>query len=155
MQNEEKEDNLLNHFKWLKSTFIITSLLLILFWIYFFGIECTDPNINPTYLAYEKAFPVPDLAWIVTLLLISMIWLKNNELKGIVSTIAAGSALVFLGLADISFNLTQGIYTQSVADGILNITINLLSLFYGLTLVRTGYKLFIILTNKESLQPLK
>lgn len=142
------EDSFLNVFKWLKSTFIVSALLLISFWTYFFVFENSNPHLSEIYLAHERAFPIPDILWIVSLLLLSMYWLKQNDIKGIISTTAAGSALVFLAMLDICFNYQQGIYTQSLGDGILNGTVNVLSLGYGLALLKVGYRLIQIRVSK-------
>jgi len=131
--------SLLHNYSWLRTTLLLTSLFLLTFWLYFFLVETTKPNISSCYLSHEYAFVMPDLVWIVGLLLFANYWLKHNNLKGITAATAAGGALVFLALIDISYNLNQGLYSTS--DGVLNGVINCLSLGYGITLVYVGYKL--------------
>ncbi len=140
--------NYLYHFKWLKTTFFLTIGFLCLFWIYFFGLQNGSEEVSDIYKAYERAFAIPDLLWICILLFLSFLWLKNNQTKGIVTTIAAGSALVFLALADISFNFQQGLYTVNLFEGLLNSVINMLSLGYGLTLLYVGQSLITLVSNK-------
>jgi len=144
----DNDIQLLREFKWLKTTLILTSIILISFWAYFFLVEIHNPKISDSYIAHELSFPFPDIFWIVALLLLALRWLKQNDIKGLVAIICAGSALVFLALIDISYNTTQGVYMQSVGDFILNITINALSLFYGLKLISVGYILFNKITNR-------
>ncbi|MHA2501217.1 MAG: hypothetical protein ACXAEL_16740, partial [Candidatus Hodarchaeales archaeon] len=79
---------------------------------------------------HESSFPLPD-AWIVLLLLISAYGILRNEAFGRPTAIAAGGALVFLGLIDIAFNFQQNIYSQNP----LEIAINTASVVGGLFLI--------------------
>lgn len=141
MKQALPQSSLLVYYNWLKTTLLLTVSLFVAFWTYFCLVEMNSPTISKIYLAHELSFIVPDILWIVGLLLLSISWLKANSPKGIVAVICAGSALVFLGMIDVSFNFQQGIYATSIGDAILNGVINLLSLGYGLTLLFVGYKL--------------
>jgi hypothetical protein len=55
-----------------------------------------------------------------------------------------GASLIFLGLLDISFNIQHGIYLTGVAEGIMNILINLLCFGGGIFLVLIIWKKRII-----------
>ncbi|MFX0013129.1 MAG: hypothetical protein ACFFB2_04815 [Promethearchaeota archaeon] len=108
---------------------IIGALLIIGFWIGWFldllKSSLPDPLFE-TYLAFESAFPVAD-TWIVILLLISAYGILTGKSYGSFFAAAAGGALVFLGLIDISFNLQQGIYEYDL----LAIPINLVATIGG------------------------
>ncbi|MFX0210377.1 MAG: hypothetical protein ACFFDT_30640 [Candidatus Hodarchaeota archaeon] len=112
---------------------IIGAFLIIGFWIgWFLDIlksSLPDPLFE-TYLAFESAFPIPD-AWIVILLLISAYGILTGKSYGSFFAAAAGGALMFLGLIDISFNLQQGIYQYDF----LAIPINLAATIGGGTLL--------------------
>ena len=126
---------------WLSVVQIIVAMGILIFWGYFFAVEHSNPLNTDIFLAYERSFPLPDILWIAALLLLSAFWLKKGNRKGIVSTIAAGGALVFLGLVDFSFNLQQGMYTKGLFNAMFNVFVNLSTLGFGLTSVIAGGKL--------------
>lgn len=142
--------SLLQHYAWLKTTLFLTSFCLVAFWTYFYLVEARNPNISVCYISHENAFVMPDLVWIVGLLLLSYHWLKKSDLKGIISSTAAGGALVFLALIDISYNCMEGMYLSSLGDGLLNGLVNILSLGYGITLVILGYKLLKVSVSQSA-----
>ena len=94
------------------------------FWIYFFLVENKNPDNSEVYLAFERSFPVPDLLWLTPILIVAAMGLIFGGWYGIFFTIAAGSALIFLGLLDISFNIQQGGYKKKISDAIMNFIIN-------------------------------
>lgn len=118
---------------------ILFSVGLIGFWIYFFKVENRNPERTEIFLGYERSFPVPDLFWITPSLIISAIGNLMGERVGIFFSIISGSALVFLGLLDISFNAQHGGYTTNKSDTIMNLTINLLCVIIGPIFIIYGW----------------
>lgn len=118
---------------------ILFSVGLIGFWIYFFKVENRNPERTEIFFGYERSFPVPDLFWITPSLIISAIGILMGERFGIFFSIISGSALVFLGLVDISFNAQQGGYTTNKSDTIMNLTINLLCVIIGPIFIIYGW----------------
>ena len=105
---------------------------IVLWWAYFFAAAQSDPANSPVYLAFESAFPLPDLVWLVPLLYTAARTNARGDGRGPLWTAAAGGALVFLGLLDASFNAQNGIYTRSLTDGVLNGFINVACIGFGL-----------------------
>lgn len=118
---------------------ILFAIGFICVWVYMFKIEFKNPARTTVYLGFEKSFPLPDLGWATPMLLISGIGLIMGERFGIFFAVVAGSALVFLGLLDISFNLQQGGYTTKKSDTIFNLFINLLCVIFGPILLVYGW----------------
>jgi hypothetical protein len=58
---------------------------------------------------YERAFPVAD-GLLCVALIVGTVGLLRRRAYGLILSIAAGGALVFLGVLDATFNLTNGIY---------------------------------------------
>jgi len=110
---------------------ILLALGFIGFWIFFFAVENRNPENTEIYLAFERSFPVPDLGWITPCLFVAAIGLILDETFGIFFTIISGSALIFLGLLDISFNIQNGGYKKSPSDTIMNLFINLICVILG------------------------
>ncbi|MFX1572298.1 MAG: hypothetical protein ACFFB0_06080 [Promethearchaeota archaeon] len=110
---------------------IFITLGIIGFWIYFFLVENKKPNQREGYLEYERSFPLPDLGWAAPCLIFGAIGLIMNQMFGFIFSIAGGSALIFLGLLDISHNLQYGGYTGEKWDIILNLAVNLFCIIFG------------------------
>jgi hypothetical protein len=116
------------------------------FWIAFFTtdlISIDDPHLKEIYLAFESAFPVPDV-YLSIVLTIGGVGLLRKRSYGYFFSLMGGASLIFLGLLDISFNIQHGIYLTGVAEGIMNILINLLCFGGGIFLVLIIWKKRII-----------
>ena len=112
------------------------------FWIAFFTtdlISIDDPHLKEIYLAFESAFPVPDV-YLSIVLTISGIGLLRKRSYGYFFSLMGGASLIYLGLMDISYNIQHGIYLTGVAEGIMNILINLLCFGGGIFLVLIIWK---------------
>ena len=109
----------------------LLALGIIGFWLYFFKVENKDPKNSQVYLHYERAFPLPDLGWIVVSLIIAGIGLLQNAKFGFIMTIASGGGLIFLGLVDVAFNAQNEGYSSDLADSIMNLGINGVCLIFG------------------------
>lgn len=101
------------------------------FWIYFFLFENKKPDQREGYLEFERSFPLPDLGWAVPCLIISSIGLILDYKIGEIFSIAGGSALIFLGLLDISHNLQYEGYKGKKFDIALNLIVNLFCIILG------------------------
>jgi len=126
--------------RWLSSLQLITACGIVSFWVYFFAVENHRPGNDPTWLAFERSFPIPDLLWVTPLLVIGGWAMRRGQAWATPCAIAAGGALVFLGLLDASFNFQQGRYTISLGDGLLNGFINLYCLVFGAALIRYTWR---------------
>ncbi|MFZ5630869.1 MAG: hypothetical protein ACOY5B_17175 [Spirochaetota bacterium] len=99
--------------------------------------SCLGPALScERYLAFENSFPLPDLGYIVPLLVASAWGLWLNRRWGYLAGIMAGSALIFLGLLDISFNLQNARYSIGLIDAAMNVLINAVCVIFGPLLIR-------------------
>ena len=103
--------------------------LFVLFWVLFW-VDHDQLPLN--ILDFELCFALPDLLWIVGLLWMASHWLLAGDPRGKIATAAAGSALFYLGLLDVIFNLRHGQYTASISRGLLNATVNSGCILFGL-----------------------
>ncbi len=108
------------------------ALGIVLWWGYYFAVTRHGPPPVPAYFDFEDAFPWPDLVWLVPLLILAARHNARRTPYAPLWTAASGSALVFLGLLDTSFNLRHGLYTHSLAEGLVNAFVNLACLGFGL-----------------------
>lgn len=109
------------------------------FWGYFFAVENNNPERSEIYLAFERSFPIPDLLWITPNLFIAAVGLFMDQAFGDFFTAIVGSALLFLGLLDISFNARQGGYTGDIGDTIMNLFINGVCVIFGPIFILYGW----------------
>ena len=107
---------------------ILTGFALVVFWFLFFVFDLLPENPPECYLVFERAFPLPDAALAVTLLLAGLFGYRK---RGRVLSLVSAGALVFLGLLDFSFNIQNGVYHSSAADLVLNAFINLWAVGFG------------------------
>ena len=131
--------------KALKSAGIIELALavgIISFWITFFStdlVEINDPDMKEKYLAFESAFPIPDL-YLSMLLIIGGMGLLRKKSYGYLFSLLGGASLIFLGLLDVSFNTQQGIYLLGIGEAVMNGVVNLLCLGCGVFIIFTVWK---------------
>ncbi|MHB8085951.1 MAG: hypothetical protein ACYDHZ_08995, partial [Dehalococcoidia bacterium] len=98
---------------------IVTGVGILLFWIAFFTVGMAPENAGPAYFAYEYNFVVPDILVILLLIVGGVLLMKGRRL-GIVLSMAAAGALIYLGLVDISYNFRNGVYLASSVDLVVN-----------------------------------
>ncbi len=131
--------------KILKSAGIIELALavgIISFWIVFFSTDVVtikDPDLKEKYLAFESAFPLPDL-YLSILLIIGGIGLLRKKFYGSLFSLLGGASLIFLGLLDVSFNTQNGIYLLGIGEAVMNGIMNLFCLGCGVFIVFTVWK---------------
>jgi hypothetical protein len=110
---------------------IVTALGTAAFWIGFFaGGEALHSSATDVYRAFEHSFPAAD-AWMATCALAAGVGLALRRRWAVVVGIAAGSALVFLGLIDTTFNAEQGLYGRRSAAMAVEAVINVFCLTVG------------------------
>lgn len=115
---------------------------IISFWITFFStdiVNIKDADLKETYLAFESAFPIPDL-YLSVLLIIGGIGLLRMKSYGSLFSLLGGASLIFLGLLDVSFNTQHGIYLIGIGEAVMNGIMNLLCLGCGVFIIFTVWK---------------
>jgi len=115
---------------------------IISFWITFFStdlVNISDPHLKEIYLAFERAFLIPDM-YLSLILIMGGIGLLRKMSYGFLFSLLGGASLIFLALLDISFNVQQGIYLIGIGEAVLSVFINLLCLGAGIILIITIWK---------------
>lgn len=108
----------------------IMALGMVAFWVAYFGFGAVQTSADPAYLAFENAFPLAD-AYLAAALLWAAHLLARGRVAAVPVGIAAGSAMVFLGLMDTLFNLEHGKYARMTAEMAVETWINLVCLVFG------------------------
>jgi hypothetical protein len=100
---------------------------LLLYWSLFFTIGLAPSAPPPGYFAFQHSFTFPDiilaLAFVRAGILLLSAEIARRDRGRDLSLICA-SALLFLGLLDVSFNLQNGIYATRSIDTVLEIAVN-------------------------------
>ena len=108
----------------------------IAYWVAYFAAGAVQTASDPVYVGFENAFPAADgymaACWVVTAVL-----LLRGRLAAVPFGIAAGSAMVFLGLMDTLFNLEHGKYATMTGEMAVETAINVGCLTFGpVTMIR-------------------
>ena len=119
---------------------IATGLGMLTFWILFFTVGMAPAKPPACYFAFEHAFTLPDAVLSVGLLAAGMLQYRLRSEAWAISLACAGG-LLFLGLADVSFNLQNGIYSESLAGGLGALAINTWCIALGLALIVSQLRL--------------
>jgi hypothetical protein len=118
--------------RWIVGIMAFAAVITVAYWVIWFGIDRTilASSQAPAYFTFENAFPVAD-AWLTITLILGALGLARLRPWGLLSTLLAGGAGVYLGCMDVLFDLENGIY--HIAAGadpspvLIEITINVLT----------------------------
>jgi len=109
----------------------LTAAGTVAYWTAFFAaggaLHASDGD---AYLAFEHAFPAAD-AWMAGAAACAALGLARRRPWAAPAGIAAGSALVFLGLLDVLFDVEQGLYATASAAMAVETVINVFCLTAG------------------------
>ena len=100
------------------------------YWVAWFATGAVQTSADPTYLAFENAFPLAD-AWMATCYVVSAALLLSGRVAAVPWGIAAGGAMVFLGCMDVLYNLEHGKYADMTGEMAIETAINLACLGFG------------------------
>src|SRR6185437_10060274 len=90
---------------------VFAALITVAYWAIWFGIDRSilASSQATSYFTFENAFPAAD-AWLALTLIVGALGLARRRPWGLLSTILAGGAGVYLGCMDVLFDLENGIY---------------------------------------------
>lgn len=124
------------------SIMLFAAVLTIAYWLIWFGggRALLASSQAPSYFAFENAFPAAD-AWLTLTLIIGAIGLIQRKSWGLLSSLLAGGAGIYLGCMDVLFDLENGIYLvpkgTDPTSAIIEICINILT--FGLSIAGIIY----------------
>jgi hypothetical protein len=108
----------------------IASGLNVLYWIIFFTSGALRTSQDAGYLGFEAAFPAAD-AWLAAASIACAEGLRRRRSWAVLHGIAAGSALIYLGLMDTLYSLEHGMYLHLTAEMCAEIAIELTCFVFG------------------------
>lgn len=110
---------------------IVTGIGILAFWLLFFSVGMEPAQQPPCYLAFEHAFPLPDMILAIALLTSAANVLKGGN-WGLRLSLACAGGLLFLGLVDFSFRAENGAFSGPIIDGLQSLFIPLWCVAAGL-----------------------
>jgi hypothetical protein len=113
---------------------IVTGLGIGAFWTLFFAVGLAPAAPPACYYPFEHSFLLPD-AVLGGLLLAAGWLLATGKRIGRLLSLTAAGALLFLGLADASFNATNGIYSHGTLQSLQNVALNVWCIGLGATVM--------------------
>jgi hypothetical protein len=110
---------------------LVTALGTTAYWVgFFWGGSALHAAEDPVYYGFERAFPAAD-AWMALAAAVAAVGLRRRRRWAVPWGIAAGSALVFLGLMDVLFDLEHGVYARPSGAMAVEVVINVFCLSVG------------------------
>jgi hypothetical protein len=106
----------------------------VLYWVAFFTSGAVQASDLPCYLVFERAFPAAD-AWGTVTALVAAAGLWRGRPAAVLFGIAAASAMLFLGLMDVLYNVENHMYALANAEMAGEVFINAYCFFVGPTLM--------------------
>jgi hypothetical protein len=113
----------------------LTGLLTVAYWVVYFTSGAVQVQHSEVYIAFENAFPAAD-GWMALACFLGAAGLRLRRPWGLLFGICAGSAMIFLGLMDVLFNLQHGMYAVISAEMAVEILINIWTLGFGAFVLR-------------------
>jgi len=108
----------------------LTGLMTVVYWVLYFATGAVQAETSPVYIAFENSFPAAD-AWMAAACFVAAAGLLARRHWGLLFGVCAGSAMIFLGLMDVLFNLEQGMYAAMNAEMAFETLINAWTLGFG------------------------
>lgn len=102
----------------------------VLYWVDYVTRGDVKSDEGPVYEAFERAFPLAD-GYMAGAFVASAVLLRRGRAEAVPAGIAAGSAMVFLGLMDVLFDLQHGIYRKRTPQAAVEALINVGCLTFG------------------------
>jgi hypothetical protein len=114
----------------------VTAAGTVAYWVAFFAAgNALHAGTGTVYHAFEHAFPAADL-WMASAAAAATVGLLRRASWTVAAGIAAGSALIFLGLLDVLFDVEQGVYARPSGATAAEVVINVYCLTVGPFLMR-------------------
>lgn len=116
---------------------LFAATLIAAYWLIWYGI---DRNIlasshAPAYFVFENAFPAAD-AWLGIALMLGALGLALRRPWGLLFTLLAGGAGIYLGCMDVLFDLENHIYTGGDVGAVaIEAAINALTFALGIVVI--------------------
>lgn len=109
---------------------LATGVLTIAYWVVYFTSGAVQAESSEIYIAFENAFPAAD-GWMCVACFLAAVGLWRGRSSGFLFGAAAGSAMIFLGLMDVLFNLEQNMYALGGMEMAIETVINIWTLGFG------------------------
>ncbi len=113
---------------------LLTALGIIFYWMSVFAGLFPVAEAVPGYRDWFMSFPLADF-WIAACALATFIFLMKEDERSIVTGIATGSGMIFLGLYALAYGLNTGLLFNLTADELVEIAIKLYCLIVGPLLI--------------------
>lgn len=115
---------------------VVVALGTIAYWVAYFAVGTVQTASDPVYVGFENSFPAAD-GYMAACWLAAAALLWRGRATAVPVGIAAGSAMVFLGLMDTLFNLEHGKYAAMTPEMAIETVINVACLSFGpFTMIR-------------------
>jgi hypothetical protein len=105
-------------------------LALVAYWAVFYTSGAVQARTDVVYLTFQRSFLLAD-AWLAACCAVGAIGLWHRRAWGVLFGLLAASSSIFLGLMDVCFNLSEGMYQRGGGAMWLETAINAATLIFG------------------------
>jgi len=115
-------------------------LLIVVYWAIWFFVDraLLASSHSAAYLSFENAFPLAD-GWLALTLALGALGIARRRPWGLLATLLAGGAGIYLGCMDVLFDLENGIYVLGPGGDssgpVIEIALNILTFSLGIVIV--------------------
>ena len=115
---------------------LIAVIGVIYFWTDYYFREGVQISNEDWYLKFERAFLPADI-WMAACALVGAIGLLTDHNYGLLFSLLAGSAMIFVALMDITFNIQNRLYSLLIRSGPMKLELfsNVAFLGLGIALI--------------------
>lgn len=108
----------------------LTGVLTVTYWILYFFAGAVQAETSAAYVAFENSFPAAD-GWMSLACFLGAAGLYLRRSWGLLFGLSAGSAMIFLGLMDVLYNLENAMYASMTGEMVVETVINVWTLGFG------------------------
>lgn len=109
---------------------LFTATVTVLYWVLYFATGAVQVESSAVYKAFEDSFPAAD-AWMAAACATGAAGIIRRREWGLLFALLGGSALIFLGLMDVTYNILQGMYRNMNPEMVGETLINVYTLAFG------------------------
>lgn len=111
-----------------------TAGMTVLYWVLYFTTGAVQAETSEVYKAFEDAFPPADM-WMSACAVAAGVGLLRRRSWALLFGLLAASALIFLGLMDVTYNINQDMYHRMTPEMVFEALINGWTLGLGALLI--------------------
>jgi hypothetical protein len=123
-----------------QAVLVSSTVVMVTYWTLWFAARGTVASSDrPAYQEFENAFPAAD-GWLTLCLVAAAVSLAGRRPAALLWLLAGGGAGLYLFAEDTLYDLQHGIWWRSGAGGLVELTLNVVTLVLSIGLLRWAWR---------------